>query len=252
MPAPAGQGIVFRRVDLAAAPAVPASLAAVADSHRRTGLEAGGARVETVEHLLAAVHAAGLDDLTVEVDGPEIPILDGSFAPFVELLDRAGIQETAGDPDRLEPAASFELAEGGTCYRVEPAERLTLDVGLEYSQPVIGRQRARWDGTAAEFRREIAGARTYGFSAELGPLQAGGLLRGGSADCALVLTDTGVLNGPLRWPDEFARHKLGDLLGDLALLGARLGAAITAERPSHRGNLALARALARSTRPPEG
>lgn len=252
LPARAGQGIVFRRVDLDPAVLVPATLTAVAESDRRTALEAGGARVETVEHLLAAVHAAGIDDLTVEVDGPEVPILDGSFQPFVELLDRAGVVGLPGEPMRLSLREPLEIAEGASRYRAEPADALRLETGLEHTQPVIGRQRARWDGTAEAFRQEIAPARTYGFLSEIDALHGRGLVRGGSAASALVLSETEVLNGPLRWPDEFARHKLGDLLGDLALLGARLGVAITAERPSHRGNLACARALARAARLPEG
>jgi UDP-3-O-acyl N-acetylglucosamine deacetylase len=247
-PAPPGTGIVFERRDLGAPRSIRATLAAVGPTERRTALRAGGQRIDTVEHLLAAVYVAGLDDLRILVDGPEVPILDGSFAPFIALLDLAGTAATVGTRREARLTAALELGAGDGTYRMEPGDGLVLEVGLDYTEPVIGRQRVTCRLEPDSFRREIAPARTYGFLAEVDPLKARGLLAGATADCAVVLSPTAVLNTKLRWPDEFARHKLGDLVGDLALVGARLHARIVAERPSHRGNLACARAFARAAR----
>jgi UDP-3-O-[3-hydroxymyristoyl] N-acetylglucosamine deacetylase / 3-hydroxyacyl-[acyl-carrier-protein] dehydratase len=245
--ASSGQGIVFRRRDLSGR-RIPARLESVAATERRTALRVGADRVDTVEHLLAAVYAGGIDDLDVLLDGPELPILDGSFAPFVALLEQAGRVETAGRTATLRLDHQVEVAEAEAHYQVEPADGLTIDLTLEYAEPVIGRQRAVWAITPAVFAREIAPARTFGFLAEVEPLRERGLLAGATESCAMVLSPVAVLNTTPRWPDEFARHKLGDLTGDLSLLGARLNVRVIAERPSHRGNLSCARALARVAR----
>ncbi len=242
-PGAPGQGILFRRIDLPGAPEIRAGIEQVGATERRTGLARNGANVETVEHVLAAVFALGVDDLVVELDGPEPPILDGSFAPFLELLESAGIRETAGEPQVLRVTAPFEIAEAGASYRVEPCDGFRLTVTIEWDHPLIGRQTGAWDIGLQVFRQELAAARTFGFTREVDTLRSQGLLKGGSTDSAVVLTEDAVLGTRLRWPDEFVRHKSGDLLGDLALLGARIEAHIIAERPSHRGNVALARAL---------
>jgi UDP-3-O-acyl N-acetylglucosamine deacetylase len=250
-PALPGRGIAFQRSDLGNR-VIPARLEAVGLSDRRTALRIGADRVETVEHLLAAVYAAGVDDLAVVLDGPEVPILDGSFAPFVELLADAGQAEAPGGPAELRLDRVLEVQEGDARYTIEPGEGLAVDLTLDYIEPVIGRQRTSWVVTAESFAREIAPARTFGFLAEVAPLRKRGLLVGASEDAAIVLSPVAVLNTSLRWPDEFARHKLGDLIGDFALLGARLNLRVVAERPSHRGNLTCGRALARAARIVEG
>ncbi|MBK8004025.1 MAG: UDP-3-O-[3-hydroxymyristoyl] N-acetylglucosamine deacetylase [Gemmatimonadetes bacterium] len=243
-PAPPGSGLALVRTDVPAPRRIVVGLASVAATERRTALRSGEQRVDTVEHLLAAVMAAEYDDLLVEVDGPEVPILDGSFAPFVDLLAEAGVLEQAGRPRvaTLHSPVTMELH--GGWYVAEPAAEGRLAVALEYQELVIGHQAASLELRPGVFAREVAGARTYGFLAEVAPLRERGLLAGASEDCAIVLDDARVLNTTLRWPDEFARHKLGDLLGDLALLGARLRLAVSAVRPSHRGNIAFARVLA--------
>jgi UDP-3-O-[3-hydroxymyristoyl] N-acetylglucosamine deacetylase/3-hydroxyacyl-[acyl-carrier-protein] dehydratase len=251
-PGVAGQGIVFRRADLPGHPEIPAQLDAVRATERRTGLGAGSATVETVEHVLAAVFALGLDDLVLELEGPEVPILDGSFAPFVELLDRAGIRSVPGQPVVFPVGRAFELSEGDARYRVTPGPGLRLSCRIEWAHPLIGRQAGAWDITPDVFRAELAAARTFGFAGEVAELRRQGLLRGGTTASAVVLTDDGVLDTTLRWPDEFLRHKAGDILGDLALLGGRIVAHIAAERPSHRGNVALARAIRQTTLPSGG
>lgn len=247
-PAVAGDGIRFRRTDLAPATDIPALLDSVGEADRRTVLARGDARVETVEHLLAAVAAAGLDDLLVLVDGPELPILDGSFSPYWALLAAGGIRAAAGQRHLRVVDAPFEVEAGEARYEVTPSSGCHLEVTLEHAEPVIGRQCARYASDGEPFATAIAPARTYGFLAEVAALQARGLLAGASADAAIVLSATAPLNTTLRWPEEFARHKTGDLLGDLALLGGPLRAAVRAWRPSHRGNIACARAIAARAR----
>lgn len=243
-PAAPGSGIVFVRDGQP----IAARLASVTGSERRTVLGTGAARVETVEHLLAAVFAAGLDDLEVQVDGPEIPILDGSFAPFVALLDEAGCLCQAGTMTVATLEGPIEITEGQARYVATPATELEVAVTLDYAAPVIGRQGHRWPMSSDDFRSEISGARTYGFLSEVAALRARELLGGATPDCAIVLSEDGVLNTTLRWPNEFARHKLGDLIGDLALLGSRLAMRVEASRPSHGGNIACARAIAAAAR----
>jgi len=246
-PAAGGTGIVFAPSDHPRAE-IPARLDRVVAAERRTALGRDGARVETVEHLLAALYALGIDDARVVVHGPEVPILDGAFEPFVELIDRAGWSETGGRAGRLELAAALDVREGDAHYRIEPGERLVIKVQLSYAHPAIGHQSAEHPVGPGEFRSELQRARTFGMLEEVAALQARGLLRGASERCAVVLNDQGIVNTALRWPNEFARHKAGDLIGDLALLGARLQARVDAFRPSHRGNITCARAIARAAR----
>lgn len=243
-PGAPGRGIVFARDGQP----IAARLASVTGTERRTSLGTGMARVETVEHLLAAVFAAGLDDLDVQVDGPEIPILDGSFAPFVTLLEEAGCLCQAGTVTVATLDDPIELTEGQASYVITPAAEYEIAVTLDYAAPVIGRQDQRWAMSSGDFRSEISGARTYGFLSEVAALRERGMLGGATPDCAIVLSEDGVLNTTLRWPNEFARHKLGDLIGDLALLGSRLALRVEACRPSHSGNIACARAIAAAAR----
>ena len=248
-PGPAGKGIVFRRTDLPGQPRIPARLDCVGATARRTQLRRNGVTLDTVEHLLAAVAAEQLDDLMVEVCGPELPILDGSFQPWIDLLSAGGRWEQAGEPDRLRLGESVHFRDEDSEYRAVPGNSARLSVTIEWPHPSIGRQSAELELTADSFRREIAGARTFGFAAEVEALRREGLLKGATPGCAVVLPEGPLHQGELRWPNEFARHKLGDLAGDLMLLGGRLLARIEATRPSHRGNVAFAVAIARLTQP---
>ncbi len=249
LPAPAGQGVVFRRVDLKGKPEVPALLSEVAAVERRTAIGKGDTTIHTVEHLLAAVAAHEIDDLTVELSGPEPPILDGSVQPYFEALEHAEPTETSGEPLILTVPAPFTLTEGDASYVVAPAKELRLTVTIEWPHPLIGRQVGTFIVTPEAFARELAPARTFGFTSEVAALQAKGLIKGASGANAIVLDERGLADGgQLRWPDEFVRHKAADILGDLALTGARVRAHIVATRPSHGGNIALARALARAAR----
>ena len=249
LPAPAGQGIVFRRVDLEGKPEVPALLSEVEAIERRTAIGKGDTTIHTVEHLLAAVAAHEIDDLIVELSGPEPPILDGSVQPYFEALEQAGPTETGGEPVILSVQAPFTVTEGDASYIVAPAKELRLTVTIEWPHPLIGRQAGTYTVTPQAFARDLAPARTFGFTSEVAGLQAKGLIKGASSANAIVLDDRGLADGgQLRWPDEFVRHKAADILGDLALTGGRVRAHIVATRPSHGGNIALAHALARAAR----
>lgn len=249
LPAPTGQGIVFRRVDLAGKPEVPARLSEVEAVERRTAIGKGATTIHTVEHVLAAVAAHEIDDLTIELTGPEPPILDGSVQPYFEALAHAGPTETSGEAVVLTVPAPFTVTEGDSSYIVAPAKELRLTVTIEWPHPLIGRQTGSFTVTPETFARELAPARTFGFTSEVAALQAKGLIKGASSANAIVLDERGLANGgALRWSDEFVRHKAADILGDLALTGARVRAHIVATRPSHSGNIALARALARAAR----
>jgi UDP-3-O-[3-hydroxymyristoyl] N-acetylglucosamine deacetylase/3-hydroxyacyl-[acyl-carrier-protein] dehydratase len=244
-PGDPGAGIRFCRTDLNGAPLVSARVGDVRATERRTAVGVGTAEIQTVEHVLAALHAVRLDDVLVSIDGPEPPMLDGSFLPWLELVDQAGVVERDGEPAVLRVRKPFEVRAGEARYVVTPDTALRITATIEWSHPAIGRQSLALSVGEDEFRREIAPARTFGFVHEVEALRARGLLQGATSDMAVVLSETGIESGALRWPDEFVRHKIGDVLGDLALLGARVEAHIMAERPSHQGNVELAEELAR-------
>jgi UDP-3-O-[3-hydroxymyristoyl] N-acetylglucosamine deacetylase/3-hydroxyacyl-[acyl-carrier-protein] dehydratase len=246
-----GPGIVFRRTDLDGRPEIAACLANVRECDRRVVLGRGAVTVSTVEHLLAAAYAVGLDDLTVELNGPEVPALDGSAAPYLAALADAGKAASPGTRRVLRPTRRTVVEAEGSRYVASAHLGLRLTVTTEWPHPLIGRQSGCWDVTAERFATELAGARTFGFRSEAEALRAAGLAGGVTAHNAIILTDDGIENGPLRWPDEPVRHKALDLLGDLALLGARLEAEIVATKPGHRGNVALASALERTAARPE-
>jgi UDP-3-O-[3-hydroxymyristoyl] N-acetylglucosamine deacetylase/3-hydroxyacyl-[acyl-carrier-protein] dehydratase len=245
-PAESGSGIVFVRTDVPQAVPIRALPDHVVATDRGVALGPADHGVRTVEHLLAASAALRLDDLRVEVDGPEIPAGDGSAAAVFEALRDAGAAEQDGQPAVWRVSAPLTVREGDAQYVVAPAPALRLTVTIEWPHPLIGRQTGCYDTAADAFGGELARARTFGFVAEREALHARGLALGASAENTILLTEQGLADGSaLRWPDEFVRHKAVDLLGDLALAGGRIEAAITAFRPSHAGNVALARAVRR-------
>jgi len=209
-------------------------------SERRTQLGADPVSVHTVEHLLAAVAGLELDDLIVELDGPEPPIGDGSAGPFVELLRRAGIAPQPGEVEYLRLAAPVRVTDGDSRYEAHPADGLELDVSIDFAHPLVGRQSGQFVVTPEVFERELAPARTFGFAHEVDALRGRGLIRGGSPARAIVLDQNGVVDHEFRWPDAFVRHNVLDFLGDLPLAGPRLRARVAAVRPRHRGTLLLA------------
>ncbi len=245
-PAPAGNRITFRRADLADAPAIPASVEQVSASERRTQLGSGENTVHTVEHVLAAATALGIDDLIIEMTGPEPPIVDGSAAPFFEVLETAGLAAQEGHPEILVLTEPVRIIDGESVYEAFPSDALSLDVTIEFAHLKIGRQSMRILVTEATFASELAHARTFGFVHEVEWLRSRGLIKGASTENAIVLDETDIVNGPLRWPDEFVRHKAMDCIGDLALVGARVHARIVAVKPSHRGTVTLVRELKRA------
>jgi UDP-3-O-[3-hydroxymyristoyl] N-acetylglucosamine deacetylase/3-hydroxyacyl-[acyl-carrier-protein] dehydratase len=248
-PGEPGGGVVFERADLPGRPRIPATLDAVQEVDRRTALARGDASVATVEHVLAAVLAHEIDDLVIELTGPEAPIGDGSAAPFFEALAQAGIVQHGGTARMLSVTAPLAVREGDASYLAARHDGLRLTVTIEWDHPAVRRQSGCWDISPQGFAADLAPARTFGFAAEAEALRERGLGYGASAANTIVLSETGVEGTTLRWPDEFVRHKALDVLGDLALLGARCRADIVAFRPSHRGNVALARALLRAATP---
>ena len=237
-------GVVFVRTDLPGSPEVPALVANVTGTDRGTTLAVGDAAVHTVEHLLAAVGALGIDNLRVELDGPEIPILDGSFRPFFEVLRGAGMTEQATSAHVLTVKESVNAAaNGGESYVVVPSDQYRVSSTIEFPHPIIRRQFGSFDVSGDTFADQLAGARTFGFLKDAEALRNRGLARGVTLENAVVLDEEKLISGELRWPDEFVRHKTGDIIGDLVLVGKRIRGHVIADRPSHAGNVALARAL---------
>lgn len=242
-PADPGSGLAFRRSDLPGTPLIPARAEVAVLSEMRTQLGEDPVSVHTVEHVLAAVAGSGIDDLLIELDAAEPPIMDGSAQPFLEAIAAAGTREHGGTITWLKLRERVVFEEGGSRYEAVPAEHLDLDVAIDFPHPLVGRQQGRWRVDAATFAAELAPARTFGFVRWVDDLRARGLIKGASTQNAVVLDETGVVENTLRWPDEFVRHKAMDCVGDLALAGGRLLARVRAERPSHRGTVQFVRAL---------
>jgi UDP-3-O-[3-hydroxymyristoyl] N-acetylglucosamine deacetylase / 3-hydroxyacyl-[acyl-carrier-protein] dehydratase len=243
-PADAGTGVRFRRVDLEGSPEVPGTVEHVVATELGTTLAAGDTKVLTVEHVMAALSGSEIDNVVVEVTGPEVPIRDGSFQDYLSMLEDAGVVEQSEEAEIFELSGVVQVdAEGGSSYVATPADHLRISATIDFEHPAIGRRFGSFVIDGPSFREQIAKARTFGFKAEADDLHARGLALGASLENAVVLDDEGVMNEGLRFDDEFLRHKVGDIVGDLALLGGRLKANIVAERPSHGGNVALARAI---------
>jgi UDP-3-O-[3-hydroxymyristoyl] N-acetylglucosamine deacetylase/3-hydroxyacyl-[acyl-carrier-protein] dehydratase len=248
-PAEPGSGMRFRRLDLDGQPEIPADIDHVVDTNLGTSLGAGEARVLTIEHVMAAVAGAGLDNVLMDLSGPEPPIRDGSFQDYVEALRGAGSVEQDAPAQFLKVQEPLSLREeAGESYVATSSDGLRISATIDFAHPRIGRLFGSFDVTPEAFRKDIAPARTFGFLADADALRARGLALGASLDNTVVLDEQGVMNEPLRFPDEYLRHKVGDIVGDLALLKGRVAAHIVAERPSHRGNIALARAIREQAR----
>ncbi len=249
-PDPTGPGIRFRRSDLEGSPEIPADLDHVVGTELGTTLAVDEEiRVMTVEHVMAALWAQGITRVVVELDGPEPPIRDGSFRDYVTALEETGIEELEGEVPvlRLPTPVTVDGAQGSK-YVATPSPDFRISATIDFEHPAIGRQYGSFHFENGSFATEIAPARTFGFEAEADRLRARGLARGTSLDNTIVLGEDGVLNEGLRFRDEFLRHKVGDMVGDLGLLGAKLETHIVAERPSHQGNVRLARTLATEAR----
>jgi UDP-3-O-[3-hydroxymyristoyl] N-acetylglucosamine deacetylase/3-hydroxyacyl-[acyl-carrier-protein] dehydratase len=242
-PAASGSGVVFRRTDLPGAPTIPALAERAVLTERHTQLGEDPVSVHTVEHVLAAVAGCEIDDLEVDLNAGEPPIMDGSAAAFVDALVAGGIVEHEGEVRYLTIRTPMTFSDGESTYEVAPAPDLALDVTIDFPHALVGRQRGCYRVTPETFARDLGPARTFGFTHEVESLRAKGLIKGASLDNAIVLDDNGIVGGTLRWPDEFVRHKALDCLGDLALAGGRVRARVTAFKPSHRGTVRLVRAM---------
>jgi UDP-3-O-[3-hydroxymyristoyl] N-acetylglucosamine deacetylase/3-hydroxyacyl-[acyl-carrier-protein] dehydratase len=243
--APIDHGVRFRRADLPGAPEIAATLDNVVGTDLGTSLGQGEAHVLTVEHLMSALYALGVDNVLVDLDGPEIPIRDGSFQDYFQAIEGAGLEEQPADARVVAVQSPLSVCGNeGESYVATKCEGLRVSATIDFAHPAIGRMFGSLRAEAEEFRTRIAPARTFGFKADAEALHARGLALGASLDNTVVLDEEGVMNDALRFPDEFLRHKVGDVIGDLALLGARIDGHVVAERPSHSGNVALARALA--------
>ena len=245
-PAEPGSGVRFVRTDIAGAPVTRAHVTVAAEVERRTQLGEGDGALHTVEHVLAAVAARELDDLVIEMNGPEPPIMDGSAGPFFRALGAAGIAQHGGRVEVLTLAVPVRVEHGETWYEAFPSDALSLEVAIDFPHPLIGRQEGRYRVTPDEFERELADARTFGFDHEVEYLRGRGLIKGGSTQNAIVLDASGVVENTLRWSDEFVRHKAMDCVGDLALAGKRVRARVVAHRPSHAGTLRLVHEMMRT------
>jgi UDP-3-O-[3-hydroxymyristoyl] N-acetylglucosamine deacetylase len=245
-PAPPDTGYVFKRTDLNDFE-IPATVESVAHCAYATTLMRTGVMLSTVEHLLAALSGAGVDNVFIEVDNLEIPIMDGSSELFTEMIERAGTvkQEAARRALRIREKVSVE--QGNRRLAIEPADAYEIDCTIDFPHPLIGLQHFDFEMNDGAFGREISSARTFGFTEEIEALRKANLIRGGSLDNAIVLTRDGMLNETdLRFEDEFVRHKILDIIGDFALLGMPLMGRVTAERSGHILHAALMTKLLRN------
>lgn len=232
VPAPAGTGIVFRRTDLDNFP-IEAHGRNVARVSYATSLMKRGVWLSTTEHVLAAIYSCGIDNIYVDLDALELPILDGSAWPFVQMIEQAGIRKLRRRRRYLKVLAPLEVSDGDRRIGIYPADRLHVRCLVDYAHPLVGRQQVELDVNRGSFTQMLASARTFCFYHEVDQLRAAGLARGGSLENAIVLTRDGVMNGPLRSPDEFVRHKALDLIGDLALVGLPLLGRVEAHKAGH-------------------
>lgn len=232
VPAPADTGIVFRRVDLDNFE-IEAHVRNVARVSYATSLMKKGVLLSTTEHLLAALYSCGVDNVYIELDALELPILDGSSQPFIEMLEQAGIRRLRKQRRYLKVLKPLEFSDGGRRIGIYPAEDFQVRCFVEYAHPSVGAQEVEMRVGRRSFSQMLAPARTFGFVQDFEGLRRMGLIRGGSLDNAIVLNENGVMNGPLRFPDEFGRHKALDLIGDLALVGRPLLARVEAYKAGH-------------------
>jgi len=231
--APANTGYIFVRTDLDNFE-IPASVEYISLCSYATTLMRRGVVLSTCEHLLSALRGAGIDNCFIELDNIEIPIMDGSSEQFIQLIESAGIVEQNARRRFFRVKRRVEVEQGGRRMSVEPADNYEIDCLIDFPHPFIHQQRLKFEFKNGSFGKEIASARTFGFTREIDALRKANLALGGSLENAIVLTPDGMLNDtPLRFDDEFVRHKILDIIGDFALLGMPLQGKITAEKSGH-------------------
>jgi len=234
-PAPEGTGVVFRRIDLDAFE-IPADVSSVSRVAYATTLMRNGVWISTVEHLLSALYGVGVDNAYIDMDNLEVPILDGSALPFTEAIARVGLEDQGRAREYLRIVREFSVSdeENGKSLSIYPADAFEIECMIDFDHPFIGPQEFSIRCTGDAYAAEIAPARTFGFESDVETLQNSGLIRGGSLENAIVLTGTGMLNeSPLRFRDEFVRHKVLDLLGDFALIRRPVLGRLVANRGGH-------------------
>lgn len=240
---PADDGIHFVRTDIAGSLPIKADLAHVGSTLRGTNLKNDTAEVWTVEHVLSALNALGITDITVEMDGPEPPVMDGSSSVYAANLQKAGLKELPGDVPVLTLKQPVTYSFGPISYAAEPADKLTVTFVYEHKHPLVGRQEYTVELTEGNYLQQISRARTFGFEEELAFLKAHGLAKGGSLENAVVVGKDKFLN-ELRYSNELVRHKILDLVGDFCLIGKRLGnLKITCRMGGHKHNVLFGRLL---------
>ncbi|HEY4133940.1 MAG TPA: UDP-3-O-acyl-N-acetylglucosamine deacetylase [Alphaproteobacteria bacterium] len=245
LPADENSGIVFKRTDIPGGQAmIAADWRNVTDSQLCTAISMGGSTISTIEHLMAALAAAGIDNAVVELNGPEVPIMDGSAAPFVFLIECAGTVEQAAARRAVVVKKPVSVTVGDKRAAIEPGAGFSISFDIDFSSAAVRRQTFAFDLVDGAFKSDIARARTFGFEHEVSALRAQGLLRGGSIENAVVVSGDKVLNPTgLRYVDEFVRHKVLDSVGDLYLAGAPLIGHFHGSRSGHRMNHQLLQAL---------
>jgi UDP-3-O-[3-hydroxymyristoyl] N-acetylglucosamine deacetylase len=244
LPAPPGTGVVFRRTDLDGFE-VEATGRNVARVSYATSVMKKGVLISTTEHLLSALIGLGVDNAIVELDNLELPILDGSAQPYIDGILRAGLRKQRRPRTYMKITRGVELREGDKFIGAYPGEGYSVSYSINFPHPLIGHEVFEVDLSRDLYRREIAPARTFGFLHEERAMRHMGLIRGASEENVIVLTRDSIVNGPLRYPDEFVRHKILDLLGDLALLGRRIIGRVVADRAGHAMHTALVSRLLR-------
>jgi UDP-3-O-[3-hydroxymyristoyl] N-acetylglucosamine deacetylase len=238
LPAPAGTGIVFRRTDLDGFE-VEAISRNVAKVSYATSLMKQGVLISTTEHLLSAFIGMGVDNAMVELDNLELPILDGSSQPYIDMITAAGLRQQRRKRTYIKILRPYEMREGDKSIGIYPADNYTVSYAINFPHPLIGQERFQVELSNGSYVKHIAAARTFGFLEQQQAMLNQGLIRGASRENCLVLTRDGLDNGPLRYSDEFVRHKVLDLIGDLALFGKRILGYVKADRAGHAMHTAI-------------
>lgn len=247
-PAEADFGIQFRRVDLKNSPILKATAETVGTTENNTSLGQGISAVHTVEHLLSVLYGLGINNVYIEIDGPEVPIMDGSGASFVFIMKETGIQTLNKSKKFLVVLKPVEVKVGDKWARIEPAEKLIIDSTIVFTHPLIKKQRKTFEFSCENYIREIGRARTFGLLRDVDMLKRKGLVKGGSLDNAIVLDEFKVMNPDgLRFADEFVRHKILDTVGDISLLGHEIAGKITTFKSGHNLHNLLCRQLLAQT-----
>jgi UDP-3-O-[3-hydroxymyristoyl] N-acetylglucosamine deacetylase len=242
-PASANRGVVFRRTDLPGAPAIEARPEHVTDTQYATTIAKDGASVKTIEHLMSALAGTGVDNVQVDLTGPEVPIMDGSALPFVQLIRQVGVRRQFAPKTFLKIRQPITVESGTRSLRIVPSSRQKVIYTMCFDHPILGEQTSAMDVGRERYERDVAPCRTFGFLRDLDMLRRMGLAKGGSLENAVVIGEEGIVNGPLRFSDELVRHKILDLIGDLYLLGKPLVGTIIAHGAGHQLHLQLVRRI---------